>query len=338
MSTIDVQELTAEQVGAVRALAGAVQNHDRIEALSEDTMLTLTRPGLLRLLRTGAHGELVAFAQLNAGSAEMAVHPEHRRRGHGGVLLSAILQADPATRIWAHGDLPPARSMAAAHGLEQVRDLWVMSRPAPTPAQAPPVQPPAGVQIRTFEVGTDEQAWLEVNSRAFADHPEQGRTTLADLQARIEQPWFDPAGFWLAFDEATGQLLASMWTKVTGPDAAGQASAAEPPEQADPAVPAELPEQAELTGSSEPTEQGERVGEIYVLGVDPAAQGRGLGSTLTGVSMHAFARAGLDRLELYVEGENAPAIAVYHRAGFQRSAVHVQYARPSSPAEPGMPR
>lgn len=306
MSTIDVQELTAEQVGAVRALAEAVQNHDSIEALSEDTMLTLTRPGMLRLLRTGAHGELVAFAQLNAGSAEMAVHPEHRRRGHGGALLSAILQADPATRIWAHGDLPPARSMAATHGLERVRDLWVMSRPAPTPAQAPPVQPPAGVQIRTFEVGTDEQAWLEVNSRAFADHPEQGRTTLADLQARIEQPWFDAAGFWLAFDEATGQLLASMWTKVTG--------------------------------SSEPTELTERVGEIYVLGVDPAAQGRGLGSTLTGVAMHAFARAGLDRLELYVEGENAPAIAVYHRAGFQRSAVHVQYARSSSPAEPGMPR
>ncbi|HLS14845.1 MAG TPA: mycothiol synthase [Beutenbergiaceae bacterium] len=315
MSTIDVQELTAEQVGAVRALAEAVQNHDSIEALSEDTMLTLTRPGLLRLLRTGAHGELVAFAQLNAGSAEMAVHPEHRRRGHGGALLSAILQADPATRIWAHGDLPPARSMAATYGLEQVRDLWVMSRPAPTPAQAPPVQPPAGVQIRTFEVGTDEQAWLEVNSRAFADHPEQGRTTLADLQARIEQPWFDPAGFWLAFDEATGQLLASMWTKVTGPDGAtGQGSTAEPAEQA------------------------ARVGEIYVLGVDPAAQGRGLGSTLTGVAMHAFGQAGLDRLELYVEGENAPAIAVYHRAGFQRSAVHVQYARLSSPGEPGMPR
>src|SRR5690625_45732 len=315
MSTIDVQELTAEQVGAVRALAEAVQNHDSIEALSEDTMLTLTRPGLLRLLRTGAHGELVAFAQLNAGSAEMAVHPEHRRRGHGGALLSAILQADPATRIWAHGDLPPARSMAATYGLEQVRDLWVTSRPAPTPAQAPPVQPPAGVQIRTFEVGTDEQAWLEVNSRAFADHPEQGRTTLADLQARIEQPWFDPAGFWLAFDEATGQLLASMWTKVTGPDGAtGQGSTAAPAEQA------------------------ARVGEIYVLGVDPAAQGRGLGSTLTGVAMHAFGQAGLDRLELYVEGENAPAIAVYHRAGFQRSAVHVQYARLSSPGEPGMPR
>lgn len=294
-------ELGPGQVQAVQTLGALVEAHDGVAALSEDTLLTLTRPGLTRFSRTDPAGEVIAFAQVHDGAAELAVHPDHRRRGHGAALLDAVLGTGQDVRVWAHGNLGPARALAERADLVRVRDLWVMSRSAPTPSQAPPVVPPSDVRVRNFIVGADEQAWLELNARAFADHPEQGRTSRADLDARIAQPWFDPAGFWLATEAEGGQLLAAMWTKITGQGA-------------------------------------QRVGEIYVLGVDPDAQGRGLGSLLTGVAMHFFARAALARLELYVEGENTAAIAVYRKAGFQQSAVHAQYAPKNSPSGVRMPR
>jgi len=48
---------------------------------------------------------------------------------------------------------------------------------------------------------------------------------------------------------------------------------------------------------------------------------------MTAVGLTHLARAGATRAVLYVEGDNAPALATYERAGFGRAAVHVQYAR-----------
>jgi mycothiol synthase len=247
----------------------------------------------------GGPGAIVGYAQVADGSGELAVDPAVRRRGIGGALVDAVL-SDPDgpddVRLWAHGDLAPARALAASRGLSVVRDLWLMTAPAPTEPVPTKVASPtgatpavAGVRVRTFEPGRDEQAWLAVNSRAFADHPEQGRMTRADLEARMAQPWFDRGVFWLAEDVNSGRTLGSMWVKIS-----------------------------------------DRVGEIYVLGVDPDAQGRGIGGLLTAHAMAAFAARDLTRLELYVEGENAPAIAVYQRAGFHRARAHVQYARTGS--------
>jgi mycothiol synthase len=141
------------------------------------------------------------------------------------------------------------------------------------------------VTVRAFEPGRDEDAWLRVNARAFAHHPEQGRLTRADLDDRTAEEWFDPAGLLLA--EQDGRLLASGWTKV---------------------VP------------------GEDAGEIYALGVDPDAQGRGLGRLLTALMLDHLAARGLHAVLLYTEGDNHPAIRVYQGAGFERSAVDVVYA------------
>jgi mycothiol synthase len=146
------------------------------------------------------------------------------------------------------------------------------------------------VDVRPFRVGVDEDAWLAVNAEAFVHHPEQGATTRADLEQRIGEPWFDPNGFFLAW--RADELVGFHWTKVhEGPAP---------------------------------------YGEVYVVGVSPRAQGGGLGRLLTLVGLHHLAERGLSEVLLYVESDNAPAIAVYQRLGFTHAPedTHVQYSRP----------
>lgn len=67
------------------------------------------------------------------------------------------------------------------------------------------------------------------------------------------------------------------------------------------------------------------VGEVYVVGVDPAAHGGGLGTALTAVGLQYLWDAGVSEIDLYVEGDNDPALAVYRRLGFTEKARDVLY-------------
>ena len=69
-------------------------------------------------------------------------------------------------------------------------------------------------------------------------------------------------------------------------------------------------------------------GEVYVVAVDPAAQGRGLGRAITAAGLAHLASRGVRRILLYVESDNEPAIATYSTLGFEHTSTHVQYARP----------
>jgi mycothiol synthase len=132
----------------------------------------------------------VGYAQL-ADTAALVVHPDARGAGHGSRLLAALLRA--GTRplsVWAHGDLPAAGALARAYGMRRSRELWQMRRPLDS--TLPVATWPAGVTVRTYVPGEDDTIWLAVNADAFADHPEQGRMTQADLDARLSTEWFDP--------------------------------------------------------------------------------------------------------------------------------------------------
>lgn len=71
------------------------------------------------------------------------------------------------------------------------------------------------------------------------------------------------------------------------------------------------------------------LGEVYVVGVDPAAQGRGLGKVVTLAGLRHLAGLGVDEIHLYVESDNAPAVALYSALGFTHAAsdTHVMYRR-----------
>ncbi|SCG75121.1 mycothiol synthase [Micromonospora humi] len=291
--------LTAPEVAEVLALARAAGDADGADPLDEHVLLRMRDPEApaVHLTARAADGTLTGYAHLDTTApaegvgVELAVHPGHRRRGTGRALARGVLAATPGPlRAWAHGDHPSAAALAVDLGFTRARVLFQLRRPLTEAVPAPAL--PEGVELRAFRPGEDDEAWLAVNNAAFAQHPEQGRWTLDDLRVRFAEPWFDRAGFLLAVDAATGRLLGFHWTKVH-----------------------------ERQGSA-------RIGEVYVLGVDPSVHRGGLGRALTAAGLaHLRDRRGLDRVMLYVDESNTGAVALYERLGFARWSAHVNYQR-----------
>lgn len=152
----------------------------------------------------------VAAALLRDGEAEFVVDPDARRHGHGTRLLDELLSRSPRLRVWAHGDHRAARALAASHGLVAVRELLQLRLTRLDTAVDGLLDQQS--RIETFVVGEDETDWLELNSRAFASHPEQGRVTRADLDVLMAEPWFDADDFLLLRDGGT--LVGYCWLKV----------------------------------------------------------------------------------------------------------------------------
>jgi mycothiol synthase len=206
-------ELTADEARAVREIAVDALAADGQPGLNDAATFRLNRaePGTKHVL--GYLGErLAGYAQLEPGqppSGQIVVAPADRGHGLGRALLDQLLFLDQAIHLWAPGDSAAAQALAAEAGLHRVRELLIMERELhgdlPEPAQPP------GIEIRTFRPGEDEAAWLAVNATAFADHPEQGRMTADDLATRMAEPWFDPAGFFVAYE---GEAMVGFhWTK-----------------------------------------------------------------------------------------------------------------------------
>jgi mycothiol synthase len=273
---------------------------DGVRPLSEEAELRLRYggPGEDLVVRDG--DRVVGYARLEDGSAEMVVHPEARRRGFGRALLDQVLEraGDGELSVWAHGDLPGSAELLGSRGFERARVLLQMRRDLDGVDAHPHPALPEDVTVRPFRPGRDEEAWLQVNARAFAAHPEQGRMTREDLALREAEPWFDPAGFLLAWrgePDDGGALLGSHWTKVHPAGDAGD----------------------------------EPVGEIYVLGIDPDAQGMRLGRALTDLGLAHLRSRGLHAVLLYVEEDNEAAVRLYESRGFRRFSVDVAWRRTS---------
>ncbi|WP_410630342.1 mycothiol synthase [Amycolatopsis sp. cmx-4-83] len=293
------QELDEKQLEDVRGLLLAVREADGRPEVAPGGPLPGEFDGGEHLVAC-IDDDVVGYAHVDTTGdsfghqvAELFVHPAHRNRGYGAKLLQALDErAAVGFRIWAHGDHPAARKLALKTGLERKRELLILHTDVEGADWPEPVLRD-GVSLRTFVPGQDEDAVVRVNARAFDWHPEQGALTADDIRADERRPWFDPEGFFLA--EERGEVIGFHWTKVHE------------------ATPGRF--------------GGERVGEVYVVGVDPAAQGGGLGRALTLAGLRYLASRGLGQIILYVEGDNAPALAVYTKLGFSRHETDVQYGR-----------
>jgi mycothiol synthase len=291
-------------IAALSRLIEAASEAEGHRALGEHKWLDLVqggREGFAGFIATEASGRkrLIGYAQLSRGTdswaVEYVVHPqwrsEPRLRGDlvGAALAEIAAEGGGHVHLWVPKPQADDDAVALAAGLKRGRDLYQMRRSLPVTDRH------SAVATRPFRPGEDEEAWLEVNNRAFRGHPEQGSWTLAELEQRELQGWFDPSGFLL--HEQDGTLAAFCWTKV----------------------------QDDEHGDGE-------VGEIYVIAVNPDFQGRGLGRELVLAGLEHLASVGLDKAMLYVDRDNAEARALYLDLGFVDDHLDRAYTGDVAPA------
>jgi mycothiol synthase len=287
-----VRDIGDDDLAEVRGLLDAVETADDHAALGEHKWLDLVSPGRQHnyagiIAEDPPHPHPVGYAHLSANppsaagptwGLEVAVHPEHRGVGVEVALAESALsvaagEGGGRLHYWVFHPTEIHDALAHRLGFTRGRELFQMRRPLPH-AEAP--RWPAGTRVRRFVPGQDEDAWVAVNNRAFAAHPEQGNWDRATLLERENEAWFDPSGFLLAEDE--DGLAGFCWTKVhTGP------------------VP---------------------LGEIYVIAADPARHGQGLGRALVLGGLASLAERGVPTAMLYVDAANEPAVGLYRALGF----------------------
>ncbi|MCU1413607.1 MAG: mshD [Microbacteriaceae bacterium] len=242
-------------------------------------------------LRQGARTLIAvesAAAIVGQGEAEFVVDPDARGHGIGTAMLERILAGTTGDLlVWAHGDHPAARALAASHGLEPVRTLLQLEKRRIELVEISPTKHAGEVstsstRFSAFHVGRDEQAWVTLNARIFSFHAEQGSVTVDDVLQLETEEWFDAGDFLVAWDGDT--MVGYCWLKI---------------------------------------EDG--TGEIYVIGVAPEQQGTGLGRTLMAAGYARLAERGIRTVHLYVEGDNEKALALYRSLGFTDRSVDIQY-------------
>jgi mycothiol synthase len=280
--------------GWVTALAAAARSVDGVPPFSDGALVEY-RTGARRLVAIDeSAAALVSLPSVAEPAsvaepveAEFVVHPDARGRGLGTRLLETLLgsTASPVL-IWAHGDHPAARALAASHGLAPIRTLLHLAGSVPEPVEGPlDARPSTGSgTVSVFEVGRDEDEWVALNHRIFERHAEQGSITRTDLEQLEAEPWFEADDFLLLRD-SDGVMIGYCWVKIE-----------------------------------------DALGEIYVLGISPDHQGEKLGGRLLDAGLARMRERGIHRAHLYVEGDNTQALPLYYSRGFERDSIDIQYS------------
>lgn len=288
------REMADADIAEVTDLLDAAARADGRRPLSDHLYLDLVgggHDGFAGIVaREAGHDHPVAYAQISKGNEslafELVLHPHHRYEMTtiGPELMDAALdvvrsEGGGVVNWWVYEPTSAHRALADEAGMEQGRTLYQMRRSLPTERHAT-------IETRAFVPGDDDETWLFVNNRAFADHSEQGGWTIDTFCQRQQEDWFDPDGF--RIHERDGRMAGFCWTKVHRPDpdvhVGDEASAG--------------------------------LGEIYVIAVDPDFHGLGLGSEMTLAGLDHLAGKGITTGLLYVDAGNQGAVRMYEKLGF----------------------
>ena len=294
--------LEPRDVDEVLALLRAATAADGVRPLSEEAELRLQHGGSPTgqdvLVRDGAF--LAGYARLDDDVAELVVHPARRRRGFGTAPARPGCSSWPGARplsIWAHGDLPgfdrAARTPRLHPGPRATADAPGSRRRRPRPAACPARRRPgAALPSRPRRAGV-----------AGGSTHGPSRTT----RSRAAGP---PRTCSCARTSRGSTRPASSWPGAGIPTTAASCSG-----------------RTGRRSTRRATSRDEPVGEVYVLGVDPDAQGLRLGRALTDLGLAHLRARGLGQVLLYVEEDNTAAVRLYEGRGFTRFSVDVLWRR-----------
>jgi len=298
----ELKQLTPALQAQVLSLINTAQGFDNSPAIAEHVLLHLRHGGD----KADSHlviqkdNQVIGYAHLDktdqvAGpSVELVIHPNHRGNGIGSDLLKAAIEVcGNKIRLWSHGDLPQARSLAQSNNFIKVRTVIQMSKDL---TEVSPIK--SDYQIRSFLPDLDNKVWLGLNNLAFANHPEQGNWSEADLLIRLNEDWFDEKGFFVAQDKK--ELIGFCWTKIHGGHSHTHSSADDHHDHAP-------------------------IGEIYVTAVSSKYAGKGVGKALTITGLNYLKYQGLNSAMLYVDEDNQAAFNLYKSLGFLESGKDVMY-------------
>lgn len=282
-----------ELASRLEELAEQAERVDGMAPLSEQFLNGLTDSRL-------QHRHLVAWvdkkpcgvAGLDGSTAELFIAPDFRGQGYGALLYDAAAET-PNLQAWAHGNLPAAQALAHSRSLQVTRKLVVMgiggeelaavARPEDVPLTALNYSESVAKWRQEFV----EEQWLKANNEAFSWHPEQGGWDIDRLHRGMEADWFDPADVIFLWDTTGESVLAGFhWTKWHAEETPG-------------------------------------FGEVYVVGLASDYRGKKLGGPLLQIGLRRMVEKGAQRVILYVEADNEPALKAYERLGFKVDEEHV---------------
>lgn len=286
---------------------------DGTRPISEHVELHLRQGGdedARHLMVHDQQGQLLGYAHLDCSdsvkgpSAELVVSPMSSPQVLGHLLVGMSRDApESSLRLWARGESKHLLDLAGEQGFLVERELLKMGRPLFTPL--PKHELPSDFYFRNFVPGQDEEMFLRANREIFQALPDQKRWTRKDLTARCGEDWFDPAGFFLMFHQSDPTNLAGFhWTKIHGE-----------------------PKRISTSKIGATPHAHDAFGEVYVLGISPAYQKRGLGKALTVVGLSHLADQGLDTAMLYVDSKNTNAISLYEDLGFTQISKDVLFRK-----------